>query len=139
MGALTEGDERPEDGLRKKLLEKDRENDKVCIFGVSSGAPLNRVLCSCVHRFRRYRSSSPSDRLLKPSRSCRESIRIWSCSCKGLNERTRDAWLNSTGESLHRERRSCDEYPVADSFGSSAQVEDPGEAPGASIDRFGWT
>ena len=32
MGALTEGDERPEDGLRKKLLEKDRENDKVC-FG----------------------------------------------------------------------------------------------------------
>ena len=34
MGALTEGDERPEDGLRKKLLEKDRENDKVCIsFG----------------------------------------------------------------------------------------------------------
>jgi len=30
MGALTEGDERPEDGLRKKLLEKDRENDKVC-------------------------------------------------------------------------------------------------------------
>jgi hypothetical protein len=30
MGALTEGDERsPEDGLRKKLLEKDRENDKV--------------------------------------------------------------------------------------------------------------
>jgi len=40
MGALTEGDERPEDGLRKKLLEKDRENDKVCIslgfFGLSS-------------------------------------------------------------------------------------------------------
>lgn len=32
MGALTEGDERSEDGLRKKLLEKDRENDKVCIF-----------------------------------------------------------------------------------------------------------
>lgn len=30
MGTLTEGDERPEDGLRKKLLEKDRENDKVC-------------------------------------------------------------------------------------------------------------
>lgn len=29
MGALTEGDERPEDGLRKKLLEKDRENDKL--------------------------------------------------------------------------------------------------------------
>lgn len=30
MGSLTEGDERsPEDGLRKKLLEKDRENDKV--------------------------------------------------------------------------------------------------------------
>jgi len=32
MGALTEGDERPEDGLRKRLLEKDRENDKV-LFG----------------------------------------------------------------------------------------------------------
>ena len=31
MGTLTEGDERPEDGLRKKLLDKDRENDKVCI------------------------------------------------------------------------------------------------------------
>jgi len=31
MGALIEGDERPEDGLRKKLLDKDRENDKVCI------------------------------------------------------------------------------------------------------------
>lgn len=31
IGALTEGDERPEDGLRKKLLEKDRENDKVCV------------------------------------------------------------------------------------------------------------
>lgn len=30
LGILTEGDERPEDGLRKKLLEKDRENDKVC-------------------------------------------------------------------------------------------------------------
>jgi len=29
LGTLTEGDERPEDGLRKKLLEKDRENDKV--------------------------------------------------------------------------------------------------------------
>ncbi|KAF9654408.1 hypothetical protein BDM02DRAFT_149996 [Thelephora ganbajun] len=29
MGTLTEGDERPEDGLRKKLLEKDRENDKL--------------------------------------------------------------------------------------------------------------
>jgi len=35
MGALTEGDERPEDGLRKKLLEKDRENDKVCVSWVS--------------------------------------------------------------------------------------------------------
>lgn len=32
MGILTEGDERPEDGLRKKLLEKDRENDKVSFF-----------------------------------------------------------------------------------------------------------
>ena len=31
MGVLTEGDERSEDGLRKKLLEKDRENDKVCV------------------------------------------------------------------------------------------------------------
>jgi len=29
MGTLTEGDERSEDGLRKKLLEKDRENDKL--------------------------------------------------------------------------------------------------------------
>ena len=37
MGTLTEGDERPEDGLRKKLLDKDRENDKVCItFGILS-------------------------------------------------------------------------------------------------------
>lgn len=35
MGALTEGDERSEDGLRKRLLEKDRENDKVS-FRVSS-------------------------------------------------------------------------------------------------------
>lgn len=31
MGALTEGDEQSEDGLRKRLLEKDRENDKVCL------------------------------------------------------------------------------------------------------------
>ena len=35
LGALTEGDERSEEGLRKKLLDKDRENDKVCIFWVS--------------------------------------------------------------------------------------------------------
>jgi hypothetical protein len=36
MGILTEGDERsPEDGLRKKLLDKDRENDKVSVFRVS--------------------------------------------------------------------------------------------------------
>jgi hypothetical protein len=40
MGTLTEGDERSEDGLRKKLLEKDRENDKVCVFGVSSASLL---------------------------------------------------------------------------------------------------
>lgn len=33
LGILTEGDERPEDGLRKKLLEKDRENDRVCPLG----------------------------------------------------------------------------------------------------------
>lgn len=32
MGILTEGEERPEDGLRKKLLDKDRENDKVSVF-----------------------------------------------------------------------------------------------------------
>ena len=32
MGTLTECDERSEDGLRKKLLEKDRENDKVRVF-----------------------------------------------------------------------------------------------------------
>lgn len=31
MGALTEGDERSQDGLRKKLLDKDRENDKVSV------------------------------------------------------------------------------------------------------------
>jgi len=35
LGTLTEGDERPEDGLRRKLLEKDRENDKVRVFEVS--------------------------------------------------------------------------------------------------------
>ena len=40
MGTLTEGDERSEDGLRKKLLEKDRENDKVCVFGVFSASLL---------------------------------------------------------------------------------------------------
>jgi hypothetical protein len=34
MGVLTEGDERSEDGLRKKLLEKDRENDKVSVVRV---------------------------------------------------------------------------------------------------------
>lgn len=34
MGVLTEGDERSEDGLRKKLLEKDRENDKASVFQI---------------------------------------------------------------------------------------------------------
>lgn len=43
LGILTEGDERPEDGLRKKLLEKDRENDKVSLF-FGFWVSLNRVL-----------------------------------------------------------------------------------------------
>lgn len=48
MGVLTEGDERPEDGLRKKLLEKDRENDRVnwVSFDESLLWLLNRVLLS---------------------------------------------------------------------------------------------
>ena len=37
MGILTEGDERPEDGLRKRLLDKDRENDKVSDFRMLFG------------------------------------------------------------------------------------------------------
>jgi len=114
MGALTEGDERPEDGLRKKLLEKDRENDKVCVSWVSLVSRCHRTVCrcSCVHRFRRCRFSSPSGRLWRPSRSCRKSIRIWSCSCKGLSERTRDAWGTLSGEALTWERRSCDEWSL---------------------------
>ena len=51
MGILTEGDERPEDGLRKKLLEKDRENDKASIFQVLlwflSGAEPQFVVAAC--------------------------------------------------------------------------------------------
>lgn len=30
LGILREGDERNEDILRRQLLEKDRENDRVC-------------------------------------------------------------------------------------------------------------
>lgn len=104
LGALTEGDERPEDRLRKKLLEKDRENDKVCVcFFLGFRVSLSCALCSCVRRFRRCRFNSPSGRLWKPYRSCRGSTRTWNCSCKELNERTRDAWLNSSGETLTEE------------------------------------
>jgi len=102
LGALAEGDERSEDGLRKKLLEKDRENDRVCAsFGFLGVFGLRRVLCSCAHRFRHCKFSSPSDRLRKPFKNYRKSTRIWSCSCKVLNERTKDAWESSSGETGH--------------------------------------
>ena len=71
----------------------------------------NRVVLysrSCVRRFRHCRFNSPKDRLWKPSRNCRGSIRTWSCSCKVLSERTRDAWESSSGEMLACERRSYD-------------------------------
>jgi hypothetical protein len=50
MGALTEGDERSEDGLRKRLLEKDRENDKVSVFEFPLRflVPLSRALVVAV-------------------------------------------------------------------------------------------
>jgi|ERR1700722_8668824 len=75
LGVLKEGDESNEDVLRRQLIDKDRENDKVSSTFVRPLKPNKLTIRSCKRKFKYYRHSWPNVRRWKQSRNSRKNTR----------------------------------------------------------------
>jgi len=87
LGVLREVDESNEDILRRQLLDKDRENDRVSGH-IKALESITNACTSSKRKSKHFKASLLSAHHWNRFKYWKKSTRTWSCCYKALSERT---------------------------------------------------